>query len=107
LEKHVDAAKALQALSKLQPVDPANIDLRLAQAQLNLGQKDFAKRSVLRALEIAPRYREAHQLLLEIVQGKQTQEAPPEITSPEITPQKDVPNLGSPVTDKPTAETES
>lgn len=107
LDKHVDAAKSLQALSNLQPVDPASIDLRLAQAQLNLGQKDFAKQSVLRALEIAPRYREAHRLLLEIVEGKQSQQADPEVASPKTTPPKDVPDLQLPVTDTPPAETKS
>lgn len=66
LGRNAQAAKALLALQKLDPVDPAGLDLRLAQAQWKLGQADLAKRSVLRALEIAPRYRQAHRLLLEI-----------------------------------------
>lgn len=68
LNKPLDVAKSLLVLSKLKPIDPADIDLRLAQAQFSLGQNELAKRSVLRALEVAPRYREAHQLLLKIVQ---------------------------------------
>jgi tetratricopeptide (TPR) repeat protein len=66
LNHDADAATSLLALSKLQPVDPAGIDLRLAKAQHKLGQQQLAKRSVLRALEYAPRYREAHRMLLEI-----------------------------------------
>ncbi|MGV3485643.1 MAG: tetratricopeptide repeat protein [Planctomycetaceae bacterium] len=66
LGQHADAAAALLALSKLKPVDPAGIDLKLARAQWQLGEQELAKRSVLRALEIAPRYREAHRLLLQI-----------------------------------------
>ncbi len=66
LEHHEKAVKSLLALSKLQPVDPAGLDFRIATVQRKLGQLDVAKRSVLRALENAPRYRNAHQLLLNI-----------------------------------------
>jgi len=66
LEREADAVKSLRALSKLDPVDPAGLDFRMAKAQLAIGQYDLAKRSVLQALEYAPRYRDAHRLLLQI-----------------------------------------
>ena len=66
LEKPGEAVKSLLTLSKLTPVDPAGLDFRIATVQSALGQHDFAKRRILRALELAPRYREAHRLLLKI-----------------------------------------
>ena len=60
-------ARALAALVQLDPVDPADVHLRLAQALHRLGSDQQAKRHVLFALEQAPRYREAHKLLLSLV----------------------------------------
>ncbi|MHC4880115.1 MAG: tetratricopeptide repeat protein, partial [Planctomycetota bacterium] len=56
-------------VAQLEPDDPADVHLRLAQALQRLGQTDEAKRHVVKALEEAPRYRAAHRLLLEIVRG--------------------------------------
>ncbi len=61
-------ADSLRALRTMDPVDPAGIDFRLARALADLEQYDEAKHHVLMALDEAPRYREAHRLLLEIVQ---------------------------------------
>jgi len=66
LEKPDEAVKSLLALSKLKPVDPAGLDFRIATVQLALSKHTLAKRSILRALELAPRFREAHRLLLQI-----------------------------------------
>ena len=65
-EKAADAIPALRALSQMDPVDPAAIDYRLAEALLNTGHMEDAKHHVLRALMEAPRYREAHRLLLKL-----------------------------------------
>jgi tetratricopeptide (TPR) repeat protein len=54
----------LSALRALDPIDPAGVDYRIAAALAELGQKDRAKHHVLRALEQAPRYRDALRLLL-------------------------------------------
>ena len=63
-----------QALAEYQvhlslgPRDVAHAHYRLAQAYHGLGDIDIARRHVLQALEIAPRYRAALDLLLEISQ---------------------------------------
>lgn len=65
---------ALLALSLLDPIDPANLNLRLAQAHrqlaLNTTQTEEplrkAKRYCLKALEESPRYEQALQLLQEL-----------------------------------------
>ena len=61
-----EAVRALQALARMDPVDPAEIDFRLARAFKNMGSLDESKHHVLRALLEAPRFREAHALLLEL-----------------------------------------
>lgn len=61
-----DALGALQALSRMDPVDPASIDFRMARALKQMGSLEESRHHVLRALLEAPRYREAHQLLLEL-----------------------------------------
>ncbi len=52
----------------MDPVDPAALDYRLASALANLDEKDRAKHHVLRALNEAPRYRDAHRLLLQLTE---------------------------------------
>lgn len=65
-----DAINAYQALATLDPTDPAEIHFRLAGLLRQEGREDEARREVLRALEEAPRFREAHRLLLELVEGE-------------------------------------
>jgi len=50
------------------PVDKAGAEFNLAQAYFAAGQKDKAEDSVLAALEVAPGYRPAQRLLLELEQ---------------------------------------
>ena len=61
------AIRSLSALVSLGPFDRADTHFRLAAALFRGKQLDLAKRNVLLALEAAPRYRDAHKLLLEIV----------------------------------------
>jgi tetratricopeptide (TPR) repeat protein len=61
------AAVALQALTQMDPVDPAETWFRCAQALQASGQTDRARRAVLKCLEEAPRYRAAHEFLLQLV----------------------------------------
>lgn len=56
-----------EALFAMQPHDQAAAHLRLARANLQLDDRGLAREHLLYALEIAPHYREAQQLLLEIV----------------------------------------
>ena len=67
LDRPGDAVRALGSLAQMDPVDPAGIDFRLARAFAQLDDTDRAKHHVLRSLEEAPRYRDAHRLLLDLV----------------------------------------
>jgi tetratricopeptide (TPR) repeat protein len=66
------AIRANRTLLLLDPPDPAEVHFRLARL-LHKKQQPDAKRQVLKALEEAPRFRDAHKLLREM----QRQEAPP------------------------------
>ena len=56
-----------QAFAALDPHDQANVHYRLARAYRNLEDDARAREHLLYALEIAPHYRAAQQMLLEIV----------------------------------------
>jgi tetratricopeptide (TPR) repeat protein len=61
------AIESYQILLKLDPPDLAEVHFRLAKLQHQAGDLS-AKRHILQALEEAPRFREAHQLLLAIAE---------------------------------------
>jgi tetratricopeptide (TPR) repeat protein len=61
-----------RALLLLNPIDPAEIHLRLATALQRSGDLVTAKRHALLALEEAPRFRAAHRRLLEIIQASES-----------------------------------
>ena len=62
------AVSALKALQDMKPIDPAALDFRIATALTELSQFESAKHHVLRALDEAPRYRDAHRLLLRLTE---------------------------------------
>jgi tetratricopeptide (TPR) repeat protein len=62
------------ALLQMEPADPAAVFLKLALAHEQLGDRTLAKRRVLQALNEAPRYREAHQVLLRLIQQEAKRE---------------------------------
>lgn len=64
------AVRARKALLALDPVDRAEALFLLARAYHAAGQPDEARRAVLRALEIAPGYEAALELLLRIREGE-------------------------------------
>lgn len=71
-EKTGDDALALdsfRALLLLDPIDPAELHLRVATLLQQKGALADARRHALLALEETPRYRAAHQRLLEIVEA--------------------------------------
>ncbi|MEM8733173.1 MAG: tetratricopeptide repeat protein [Planctomycetota bacterium] len=70
LERPESAIPSLLALLELEPLDPAGLHFQLADAYYNLDQVDEARRECLYALEYAPRYRDAHQLLVKIVASR-------------------------------------
>jgi len=63
------AINAYQKLLLLDPPDPADVHFRLGHL-LHLNNDPAAKRQILQALEEAPRFREAHRLLLELAEAK-------------------------------------
>lgn len=65
LNRPTQAVAGWQTLLLLDPPDPAEVHFRLAKLLHQAGDPD-ARRHVLQALEEAPRYRDAHRLLLEI-----------------------------------------
>jgi len=73
-ENHEVAIRGLQALAMMDPFDPADIHFRTARLLQLTGDKQQAKRHVLLALEEAPRYRKAYQLLLSLVEPIPTAE---------------------------------
>ena len=58
--------RELRVLVALDPFDKADTHYRLASAEFRAGDLTAARRNVLLALEAAPRYRDAHRLLLEV-----------------------------------------
>jgi tetratricopeptide (TPR) repeat protein len=60
------AAAAYQVLLALNPPDPVGAHYGLAEAWLALGRKPEARKEVLRALELAPTFGPAQQLLLRL-----------------------------------------
>ncbi|MFK7767634.1 MAG: tetratricopeptide repeat protein [Mariniblastus sp.] len=69
-EKTQDDAAIVQSLSvlaKMDPLDAADVHYRLASALHRKGDLGLAKRQAILALEVAPRYRDAHALLMQIV----------------------------------------
>ena len=68
LKQYDGAIREYKVLIASQPVDKAGAEFDLAQAYLAAGQKDKAEDSVLAALEIAPGYRPAQKLLLQLQQ---------------------------------------
>jgi tetratricopeptide (TPR) repeat protein len=70
-QKQYDGAvREYRALVASNPVDKAGAEFNLAQAYYAAGQKDKAQDSVLAALEVAPGYRPAQKLLLELQQNQ-------------------------------------
>lgn len=67
LKNHPQALTEFQAALALQPPNIAEANYNVASAYHALGRQPEAKRAVLRALEAAPRYEKAQELLLRIV----------------------------------------
>lgn len=70
-EKRPEEALAeYRAYAAMKPHDEAAVHYRLAKAYLGLGDRQTGREQLLYALEIAPHYREAQQLLLEMVRER-------------------------------------
>ncbi len=64
------AIDGLQTLTLMDPFDPADIHFRVARMLKEEGRSDEARKQVLLALEEAPRYRDAHELLLSLIEAE-------------------------------------
>jgi tetratricopeptide (TPR) repeat protein len=62
-----EAIGAYRSLALLDETDPATVHYHLASLLGQAGKPKEARREVLKSLEQAPRFREAHQLLLELL----------------------------------------
>ncbi|MEW6304566.1 MAG: tetratricopeptide repeat protein [Verrucomicrobiota bacterium] len=71
IAKRAEAVAAYRLLLRLDPADPADVHYRLARLLKESGDPE-ARRHILQALEEAPRFRDAHRLLLELTKGAPT-----------------------------------
>jgi tetratricopeptide (TPR) repeat protein len=69
LQRRDAAVRERLAVVALNPVDRAEAHYQLARALLDAGRRDDARRHVLRALEAAPNFERAQDLLLELRAG--------------------------------------
>jgi tetratricopeptide (TPR) repeat protein len=69
LGNYPEALTAYRAVVLLDDSDPAGTHYRLAQILEKQGKRDEARREVLKSLEEAPRFLDAHRLLLELVES--------------------------------------
>ncbi len=65
------AVREYEVLVKLDRNDPVEAHTNLAEAYLDNGQRDEARINILSALEIAPSYQRAQQVLLQAVEARQ------------------------------------
>lgn len=84
------AIDAYRALLLMGPLDPAETHFRLARLLHQEGQLETARREVVTALEQAPRYLDAHRLLLQMVRAaddKQTEPRGADLRPAEVEPE--------------------
>lgn len=79
LDRPEEAIAACRALLSLAPDDPAGLHFRLARLYETAGAAEQARRHVLLSLEEAPRFRDAHALLLRLVREAQEEPATPPV----------------------------
>jgi tetratricopeptide (TPR) repeat protein len=71
MNQPADAIRAFRAVVALKPVDPAMAYTDLAESYFKSGNRAEARKQTLAALEIAPSYERAQDLLLKIAENKQ------------------------------------
>jgi tetratricopeptide (TPR) repeat protein len=71
MNQPADAIRAFKAVVALKPVDPAMAYTDLAESYFKTGNRAEARKQTLAALEIAPSYERAQDLLLKITESKQ------------------------------------
>ncbi len=81
LGDRIVAIDAYQALLRLEPLDLADTHYRVARLLRDEQRLPEARRHVVASLEQAPRFREAHRLLLEIVERGDPHDQPQAVDS--------------------------
>ena len=71
LGKADEAMTAYRAVAMIDDSDPAEVHYHLAKLLSQAGKRDEARREVLKSLEEAPRFLDAHRLLMELVEGNE------------------------------------
>ena len=71
MNEPAEAIRAFKAVVALKPVDPAMAYTDLAESYFKTGNRAEARKQTLAALEIAPSYERAQDLLLKITENKQ------------------------------------
>ena len=102
LDQTAPAIQAYRLLLRLDPPDPAEVHYRLARLLHQTGDAG-AKRQVLEALEEAPRFRDAHRLLLQM---NSRTNPPVEAVEAPTSPARAVPGSGK-TTNEPTQALEA
>jgi Flp pilus assembly protein TadD len=64
------AAREFRTVIALKPIDPVVAHTDLAESYFKAGKRDEAKRQTLAALEIAPTYARAQDLLLKLAEAR-------------------------------------
>ena len=102
------AIESYRALLQLDPIDPADLHLQLAGLLQQSGDLPAAKRHALLALEETPRFRAAHQRLLEIVgqigDNDRAADQPTANNPPAEKPSPDSPSPDAPTSAPPTSD---
>ncbi|MHB0959010.1 MAG: tetratricopeptide repeat protein [Pirellulaceae bacterium] len=101
-EQFSDAQQAIRgyhALMQLDPADPAEVHYRLGRNLHLVGRNDEAFRHVLTSLEEAPRFQDAHRLLLKLdaaLRSPPPDSAPPDSAPPDSAPSDSAPSDSAP-----------
>ena len=108
MEDPASALRSLQALRALDPIDIAGLDFRTAEAFAASGDVAGAKSLVIDALVRAPRYRDAHRLLLRLLDSetKSSEEDDEEKASADAPPESEKPSAESKNTKETSVEAE-
>lgn len=82
LDRSEDAVDSLLALQAMDPIDQAGLNFQLAESYAAAEQTQMAKGFLVDALLMAPRYRDAHQLLLKLSESPDETAPADDPTSP-------------------------
>jgi tetratricopeptide (TPR) repeat protein len=77
LGRRAEAVAAYRSVTLLDDTDPAGVHYRFARLLSQAGKRDEARRECLKSLDEAPRFLDAHRLLLELTDHPKAEDARP------------------------------